>query len=160
MYEYESTYLYIGEQKFKYGTPGGKREGVSTIQTIKIITTGRPAEQISTMKDEGKHRGHGKRKEPPQWREMKRKEKGNEIEHVIALPPHTLTVLHRPLAAKALEVQRELHTGNGEEDADQARVPVACRKRRGGKTRACAPIWAAAAGRHRHRGARTLKRGR
>jgi hypothetical protein len=31
------------------------------------------AEQMSTMKDEGKHRGHGKRKVPPQWREMKTK---------------------------------------------------------------------------------------
>jgi hypothetical protein len=54
-----------------------------------------------------------------------RKEKGNENEvqeqkqnqsltvkhtrHVIhALPPHTLTVLRRPPAAKALEVEREL----------------------------------------------------
>jgi hypothetical protein len=26
---------------------------------------------MSTIKDEGKHRGHGKRKAPPQWREMK-----------------------------------------------------------------------------------------
>jgi hypothetical protein len=31
------------------------------------------AEQMSTIKAEGKHRGHGKRKAPPQWREMKAK---------------------------------------------------------------------------------------
>ncbi|KAJ7363082.1 hypothetical protein DFH08DRAFT_1025750 [Mycena albidolilacea] len=165
------------------------------------------AEQMSTMKDESEHRGHGKRKVRLQWREMKTKgrERRREtkmkyknknqsltfkhIRHVIhALPPHTLTVLRRPPAAKALEVERELvnrqqrnwsrfcerrknerstsahahrkRTGNGEENADQARVPVACGKRRSGKTRARASIGAAAPGRRRRRGARTLKRGR
>ncbi|KAJ7725751.1 hypothetical protein B0H14DRAFT_3169625 [Mycena olivaceomarginata] len=151
------------------------------------------AEQMSTMKDEGKHRGHGKRKVPPQWREMKTKGRERRREakmkyknknqsltakhtrHVIhTLPPHTLTVLRRP---PALEVERELvnrqqrnwsrfcersknerstsahahrkRTGNGEENADQARVPVACGKRRSGKTRARASIGAAATGRRR-----------
>jgi hypothetical protein len=164
------------------------------------------AEQTSTMKDEGKHRGHGKRKSPPQWRETKtegrqrRRETkmkykyrnqsltGKHTKHVIhALPPHTLTVLHRPTATEALEVERgpvdrqkhswsrfcegrknehsmsahahRKRTGNGEEDADQARVSVACAKGRGRKTRACAPIGAAATGCRRRHGARTLKRG-
>jgi hypothetical protein len=90
------------------------------------------AEQMSTIKDEGKHRGHGKRNSPPQWREMKKKGRerrretkmkykykyrnqsltGKHTKHVIhALPPHILTVLHRPPATKALEVERELVDG-------------------------------------------------
>jgi hypothetical protein len=44
------------------------------------------AEQMSTIKDEDKHRGHGKRKAPPQWREMKTKEKGNENEVQVQKP--------------------------------------------------------------------------
>ncbi|KAJ6596404.1 hypothetical protein DFH09DRAFT_1407609 [Mycena vulgaris] len=79
---------------------------------------------MSTMKDEGKHGGHGKRKVPPQWREMKIKGRERRREtkmkhksltakrnkHVIhALPPHTLIVVRLPPAAKALEVERELH---------------------------------------------------
>ncbi|KAF8139301.1 hypothetical protein K438DRAFT_1785820 [Mycena galopus ATCC 62051] len=51
-------------------------------------------------------------------------------------------------------------TGNGEKDADPARVPVACGKRRGGKTRARTLVGAAVIGRRCYRGARTLKRGR
>jgi hypothetical protein len=55
----------------------------------------------------------------------KRKEKGNEMKYkykyrnqsltgkhtkdvIHTLPPHTLTMLHRPPATKALEVEREL----------------------------------------------------
>ncbi|KAJ7884921.1 hypothetical protein B0H13DRAFT_2536132 [Mycena leptocephala] len=51
----------------------------------------------------------------------------------------------------------EWRTGNGEEDANQARVPPACGKMRGGKTRACVAV---GTGRRCRRGARTLKRGR
>jgi hypothetical protein len=82
---------------------------------------------MSTIEDEGIQRGHGKRKAPPQWREMKTKGRerrretkmkykyrnqsltGKHAKHVIhALPLHTLTVLHRPPATKALEFEREL----------------------------------------------------